>query len=221
MGSRKPYCYCFVGRCFQDLFIIACNILVQFMSRFFSICIVSAHVVHLYSSVDKTAAWKTLCFTSSDRPDYLWPIVNQCLTIPSLVAYSCHFPLMRSCFRGRWIRPLVSGNTFYCEYISSLILIKVHVIWFSSIDMKLCATSCHLQTIQSEFGLGGYICQKRYVISVVGVCHNLSGAFFCFLTLSVWSHFLSLNLPTFEGHRLIMNMEGASVSPCRTTATMS
>ena len=48
----------FSGHYFQDLFNIARSILVQFSSSFFSIRLVSVHVVHPCSSTDTTAAWK-------------------------------------------------------------------------------------------------------------------------------------------------------------------
>ena len=54
MGSCWPYNCCFVGYCFQDLF----SILVLLPSSFFSIHLVRVQVVHLYSSMDTTAAWK-------------------------------------------------------------------------------------------------------------------------------------------------------------------
>ena len=63
MGSKWPYSCCFMGCCFQD---IASNILVQFLSSFFSI----DFVVHLYSSLDTAAAWKKFRFNLSDRSDF-------------------------------------------------------------------------------------------------------------------------------------------------------
>ena len=69
-GGRWLYSCCFVGCCFQDLFNIACIILVQFLSSFFSIYLVSIHMVHPYNCIDTTAAWKKkLHFILSDRSD--------------------------------------------------------------------------------------------------------------------------------------------------------
>ena len=51
MGGRWPYSCCFAGCCLQDLFIIACSILVKLPLRFFSIRFVSVRVVHPYSSI--------------------------------------------------------------------------------------------------------------------------------------------------------------------------
>ena len=70
MGGRWPYSCCFVGCCLQDLFNIACSILVLLPSSFFSIRLVSVHVVHPYSSIDKTTAWKKLRFILSVRSDF-------------------------------------------------------------------------------------------------------------------------------------------------------
>ena len=58
MGGRWPYSWCLVGCCHQDLFNIAHSILVQLSSSFFFSCLVSIQVVHPYSSIDTTAAWK-------------------------------------------------------------------------------------------------------------------------------------------------------------------
>ena len=56
MGGRWPYSYCFVGCCFQDLFNITRSIFVP--SSLFSIRLVTVQVVHPYSNMDTTAAWK-------------------------------------------------------------------------------------------------------------------------------------------------------------------
>ena len=50
MGGRWPYSCCFVEGYFQDLFSISHTIFVQFQSSFFSVRLVSIHVVHLYSN---------------------------------------------------------------------------------------------------------------------------------------------------------------------------
>ena len=44
-----------------DMFNIAHSILVHLPSSFFSIRLVNIHVVHPYSSIDTTAAWKKNC----------------------------------------------------------------------------------------------------------------------------------------------------------------
>ena len=57
MGGKWPYSCCFVEcSCFQ---------------AFFSIRFVSVHVVHLYSSIDTTAAWNKLCFILLVRSYFL------------------------------------------------------------------------------------------------------------------------------------------------------
>ena len=70
MGVRWPHSCCFVGCCIQESFSIAGSILVQLPSRFFFKRFVSVHVVHPYSSMDSTAAWKELCFALSVRSDF-------------------------------------------------------------------------------------------------------------------------------------------------------
>ena len=70
MGGRWPYSWCLMGCCHQDLFNTARNILVYLASSFFSSRFVSFQVVHPYSSIDTSAAWKKLCFILSDRFDF-------------------------------------------------------------------------------------------------------------------------------------------------------
>ena len=62
MDGRWLRCRCFVGCCFSDLFNTARNILVNLLSIFFSIRLLSVHVVHQYSSIDTTAALKKTAF---------------------------------------------------------------------------------------------------------------------------------------------------------------
>ena len=62
IGCKWLYRCCFIGCCFQDLFNIVCTILLQFLSRFFSICFVTVHIVHPYSRIDTIAPWKKLAF---------------------------------------------------------------------------------------------------------------------------------------------------------------
>ena len=70
IGGRWPYSWCLVGCCRQDLFKIARSILVWLPSSFFSSRFVRVHVVHPYSSIDATAAWKKLRFILSVRSDF-------------------------------------------------------------------------------------------------------------------------------------------------------
>ena len=62
MGGRWTYSWWFVGCCLQDLFNIDRSVLVKLPSSFFSSRLVSVQVVHPYSSIDTTAAWKKLRF---------------------------------------------------------------------------------------------------------------------------------------------------------------
>ena len=68
--GRWSYSCCFVGCCLQDLFSIACSILVYLPSSFCSIRFVSVHVMHTYRNIDTTAAWKKLRFILSVRFDF-------------------------------------------------------------------------------------------------------------------------------------------------------
>ena len=53
MGGRWLSCCCSVGCCLHDLYNTARSILVLLQSSFFSIRLVSVHVVHPYSSTDR------------------------------------------------------------------------------------------------------------------------------------------------------------------------
>ena len=64
IGGKWPYSWCFLGCCLQDLFKIA------FMCCYRQAFSSYAHVVHPYSSIDTTAAWKKLRFILSVRSDF-------------------------------------------------------------------------------------------------------------------------------------------------------
>ena len=70
MGGRWPYSWCFSGCCLQDLYNIARSIFVYLPSGFFFSRFVSVQVVHPYSSIDTTTAWKKLSFILSVRSDF-------------------------------------------------------------------------------------------------------------------------------------------------------
>ena len=69
-GGRCPYSWSLVGCCHQDLFNTARSILVLLPSSFFSRGLISVQVVHPYSSIDTTAAWKKPRFILSVRFDF-------------------------------------------------------------------------------------------------------------------------------------------------------
>ena len=69
-GGRWPYSSSFVGCCFQDSFNMARSILVWLPSSFFSLCLVSVHVMYPYSSNDTITAWKKIRFILLDMSDF-------------------------------------------------------------------------------------------------------------------------------------------------------
>ena len=71
IGRRWLYSFCFVEYYLKDFFNTARSILLQFPLSLFSIYFVSVHEVHPYSSIDTTAARKTLHFILSDRSEFL------------------------------------------------------------------------------------------------------------------------------------------------------
>ena len=77
-------------------------------SCFFSNRLVSVQVVHPYSSIDMTAAWKKLRFILSVRFDFHM-IESLSIAVHAFVSrVSMSFWLMRRCFPGRWICQPVS-----------------------------------------------------------------------------------------------------------------
>ena len=66
---------------------MACNILVQLPSSFFSMRLDSVHVVHPCSSMDTPAGWKKLHFILSDRSGFY---LTDNLSFADH-AFACHF----------------------------------------------------------------------------------------------------------------------------------
>ena len=158
MEGKWPYHCCFMGCCFQDLFRIACSILVQFLSSFFSIHFVGINVMHPYRRIDMTTVWKKYCVLFYQIGlTSIWLITDQQKSKLSLVAYSCHFQSMSSSFR----------ESPFCVEIP-LFRLK-HFVY---IHMEVNAICCLLQAIQQGFSLGRCICQKHHVICVVCVCNS-------------------------------------------------
>ena len=68
MGGRWPCSWCLVGCCRQDCSILLATFLCN--CRLASSRFVNVQVVHTYSSIDTTAAWKKLRFILSVRSDF-------------------------------------------------------------------------------------------------------------------------------------------------------
>ena len=136
MGGRWPYSCCFAGCSSQDLFNIARSILVQLPSSFFSIRLVSVQVVHPYSSMDTTAAWKKLRFTLSDRSDFhmIDSLLIAVHAFASRVLMS--FSEMRRCFRDSCTQELLlsvhSFNAFKYCYLTLIILFNINHLFANS-----------------------------------------------------------------------------------------
>ena len=112
IGGRWPYSWCFVGCCRQDLFNIALNILVWLPSSFFSCHFVRIQVVHPYSSIDTTSAWKKLRFILSvwsERYIYIYIYIymrererKRRESVRRVIAILVMFQLTRSIVIGEW-----------------------------------------------------------------------------------------------------------------------
>ena len=104
----------------------------------------------------------------------------------SLVTYWCHFPWMRCCFWGWWT--------------CLLVLETYHLVWRCFLfDESRCTLCC----LHSHGGLCNLLPIPDYADSA------WAGVFFRSTMSSAYSHFLSLNLSTFEVrslHRLWIGM---------------
>ena len=166
MGIKYPYSSSFVGCCFYDLFRIAHSILAQLPSSFFSIRLVGLHVVHPYGRIDTTTAWKNLPFCLSDRTEFQM-IDNLSIAVTSfiLMSFSVNDILLP---RYKNLSTNFREPPFRVEMSPFLWKLMYSVCLHSH-------GGCLLQIIQQGFGLGRYICQKRYVIYVV--CRVLSASY--------------------------------------------
>ena len=121
MGALWPYSCCFMEFCFQDLINIACSILAQFLSSFFSIC------QNPYSSIDITATWKKSCFILSDRSDF-------CMIDSLSIAvhnWRCSWCSRYHCRKGTWWHEFKSWTRPIAFHIALIPLGKVWIQLFS------------------------------------------------------------------------------------------
>ena len=192
MDGRWLYSSYYVGCCLHDLIHIAHSIFVWLPSSFFSIRFAGVHILHPFRSIDTTTAWKKNCvlFYRSGLTS-IWHRANRLLSMALLVACWCLSRLVRHCFLDWWTCPLVSEN--------------YHLVWRCRLfDLSTCCPSClrwhalYQQLFVSDyvagFRLGRGICQKRYVIGVVGVRNCLCELSFTFVLCqleTVVIHFIS------------------------------
>ena len=160
MGSRWPYS-CYVGCCFQDLFNIAHRNLLQLPSSFFSICLVSIHVVYPYSKLVRPLLGKKLHFLLLYKSDFHM-IDNLAIAVHTFVG---HVLVSFSVDEMLFMRYMNLTTDFREPPFSvemSSFLIKMYILWFVCIHMEPNATYCLLQAIQQGFGLGRCICQHYF-----------------------------------------------------------
>ena len=187
----------FRGMFLPRFFNVAGSILVQLPSCFFYIRLVWVHVVHPYSRIDTTAAWKKLHSILSDRSDF-YMIDNLSIALRAFASR-----LLMSFSVDETLLPRFLNLSTNFRELPNRVEIKTHVLDFVSIDAGTKATCCLLQTMQQGFGLGRCICKNHYDICVVWVRNSLLGVssascLFFFFFFLVKSHFLSLDLSMFE-----------------------
>ena len=138
LRGRWPYSYCFVECCFQDLFNIARNILVQFPFLHF----VSVHEMHPYSSIDATTTWKKFSFNSSDRSDFHM-IDNLLLAVH---AYARHKLISLSV--GEMLLPRYVNLSINFRELLFRVEMFPSVLSFVRVNVGGNISSCPLQTMQ-------------------------------------------------------------------------
>ena len=168
IGGRWSYSCYFVG-CYRPvLFSTARSILEQLPSSFFSIRLVSIHVVHPYSSIDTTAAWKKeLCFILSDRSDF--HITDSLLIIPH--AFASHVLMSFSADETLLLRKVNLSISLREPPFS----VGVLPLWLKHM-YSLCwhRGLCHLPLVPNYVS-GIRLERKYYVIDVVRVHNSLCG----------------------------------------------
>ena len=162
MGGWWPYSWCLVGCCRQDLFNITHSILVQLQSSFFSSRFVSVQVVHPYSSIDTTAAWKKQHFILSVRSDFH---MIESLSIAVHAFVRRLFRLISRCFQGRWICQPVSERfrpVWKCHLFDYSTYIQFCVHWHEG--------QC-LRRLVPNYAI---VFRHGWVYSAVTLCHRRS-----------------------------------------------
>ena len=125
MVDRWPYSCYSVGCYLQDLFNKAHSFLMQWLSGFFPIRLVSLYVEHPYSSIDTTADWKKkLPFILSCRSELQF---IDSLSIAVHAFASCvlvFFQLMKRWFLGWWTcLPVSEDHYLVCRFHPALIVL--------------------------------------------------------------------------------------------------
>ena len=177
IGGWWPFISYFVGYCFQDLFNIAYCILVLFPSSYASIRFVSVYVVHPYSRIDTTAAWKKLTFILSFML-YFHMIDNQSIEIH---AFSRCILMLLSVDEMLLTRYVDLSNNFR----ESPFRVEIST-FFNKKQMYsiLSVTTWRpIQTMQQGIGLCWCINQKRYVICIVFIHNSFSRLSYSYLFL--------------------------------------
>ena len=145
MGGRWLYNCCLVGCCLH-LFNTAHSILVSLPSSFFSIHLISVRVVHPYSSIDMTTAYKKLHFILSVQSDFH---MTDSLSI-TVHAFASHILTSFSVDETLLPRQVNLSISFRELPLSvEMSLIKAHVF-----HLVCYASSCSFHTIQKEFQPG-------------------------------------------------------------------
>ena len=162
---------------FQDLLNIARSIPVQLLSSFFSVRLVTVHVVHPYHNMNANAAWKKLRFILSVSSDFymsdnLWIAVH---------AFANHLLMSFSVDETLLPRKL----NFSASIKEPLFRVEMSLVWFwlkhiyCVFDMETYTVCCLLQTIHEEFTLAGLFHR------VVHIRNILCGVSSCFLSFPV------------------------------------
>ena len=170
MGGKWPYSCCFVGCCFQNLFKIARSILMKFPSSFFAMCLVSAHVVHPYSSLDTATAWKKCHFILSDWSDF--QMTNN-LSIAACI-FARHILTSLSVDETLLLRYMNLWTNFTCIPLRMKMApyCLKHLCFVLWVFMWRPMPPAYSRLDSWGFSLGRCICKKHYIICIVCVSYS-------------------------------------------------
>ena len=225
MGGRWPYSCCLAGCYIQDLFYTARSILMKLLFSFFSIRLVSVHMVHPYGSIDTTAAWKKSRFILSDRSDF-HIIDSLSMAVHAFVWHILTLVSLHETMLPRYVNFSTNFRvpSFRVEMAPSRLKHMYSVFcWFFFFCVYKVANASRypLQAMQQGFGLGQLIFDKRYVICIVGVHYSfcgISSASYLFY-VKLFSFIRSIVFLGTKSRQVIYRY-GAHVFPCRTPATI-
>ena len=174
---------------------ISYRFLEQFPLSFFSVRFVNIHVVHLYSSVYITAAWKKSHSILLDRWDF--HMINSLLIAVQASARHMTWLLVDETLLPRYMNLYTNFKGIYSDLHCEL-LIKTYVLRFVHVHVETNAFCSLLPTMLRGFGFGRCICKKYYVNCIVYLRNSFCriSSCSCFFSVNSFSFIRSIDVLT-------------------------